>query len=151
VDVKRKVRDAGYVKMPGSSEKKKLALIIDDDKDFLDEASEMLRGCGYKCILASSCNKALRSARRSKPDMILLDIVMREKNGFHVADELKRSPLTSDIPVIAITGWFVRDSHEDILKAHGVSSILMKPFDPNELISCINHVLDGKNRKKKAH
>lgn len=140
MDAKRKkIRPAKKRKaLPATCKK---VMVVDDDKDFLDEIREVLADNGYRTIMISNGAAALRSARKHKPDVILLDIVMSKMNGFQVADELNKLPDTARIPVIAITGWMVRDEHHRIMDMLGIKEVLVKPLDPPDVISCITRVM----------
>ena len=122
-------------------------MVVDDDKDFLEEIQEILSTRGYEAIMADSGDAALKSARTLRPDIILLDIVMSEMNGFQLADKLNEWPETQKIPIIAITGWFIREQHHKLVNTLGIKAILMKPLEPAKVISCIEDVLNGKTIK----
>ncbi len=139
MDAKRKLKKTRTRRSVVTSAKKKV-MIVDDDKDFLEEVREMLVEHGYNTILATSGATVSRSAKRLKPDVILLDIVMRDMNGFQVAGNLNESPETAKIPVIAITGWFIREEHNRLMNTLGIKAILMKPFKPLDLVSSIEGV-----------
>jgi CheY-like chemotaxis protein len=142
MDAKRKVTKSLPGKQRAPAHKKKKILIVDDDKDFLNEAREMLGERGYQVIVSDNGDSALHAAKKSKPDLILLDIVMSNMNGFQVADKLNHMPETARIPVVAITGWFIREQHDRLIKTLGIKSILIKPFKPLDMISCIERALD---------
>jgi CheY-like chemotaxis protein len=144
MDTKRKKIITGSRKQLARQSGKKKVMVVDDDPDFLEEVRDMLTEHGYKLMLITNGVEALRSARKHKPDVILLDIVMGNMNGFQVADGLNKWPETAKIPVIAITGWFVREEHDRLMKTRGIRSVLMKPFKPSDVVSCIESVLNGK-------
>jgi CheY-like chemotaxis protein len=145
MDAERKKIKTGLRKPLARIDSKKKVMVVDDDKDFLEEIRDMLTEHGYKLILMNNGPAALRGARKHKPDVILLDVVMANMNGFQVADGLRKWAETAKIPVIAITGWFVREEHDRLFKTLGIRSVLMKPFKPQDVVSCIESALSGKN------
>lgn len=120
---------------------RKSIMVVDDDRDFLKEIGEMLKAHGYKPIAVADGASAIDAAKRSKPDAILVDIVMRNMNGFQVADKLNTWAETARIPVIAMTGWFVRDEHTRLMKMLGIKAVLIKPLKPEHVVSCVEMVL----------
>jgi len=88
----------------GKHLKKQLILVVDDLPDNIELLRCILHN-EYQVVAATKGQKALELARsKNKPDMILLDVVMPDMNGYEVCKQLKQDPRTSDIPVIFITG-----------------------------------------------
>ena len=82
-------------------------LIVDDEYDFIELLQYKLAGHGYELIVASDGVHALSQARRMKPNLILLDILLPDLDGLSVCEILRRQPSTRKIPVIfmsALTG-----------------------------------------------
>jgi diguanylate cyclase (GGDEF)-like protein len=106
--------------------KKLSILIVDDEKSNIDVLNHILKD-KYKIYIAKNGENAIRIARDSQPDLILLDIVMPDKNGYEVLVELKESNLTQNIPVIFITG---QDSKEAEVKGLSLGAVdyITKPF-----------------------
>jgi diguanylate cyclase (GGDEF)-like protein len=101
-------------------------LIVDDEKSNIDVLNHILKE-KYKLFIAKSGESAIKIARENVPDLILLDIIMPDMNGFEVLTQLKKSDLTSNIPVIFITG---QDSKEDEIKGLNLGAVdyITKPF-----------------------
>src|SRR5919199_272244 len=78
-------------------------LIVDDNPTNLNLLKEILSGEGYKVRAALSAQIALKSAELTLPDLILLDILMTEMDGYQACEQLKASPATQDIPIIFIS------------------------------------------------
>ena len=119
--------------MIGMDEKK--ILIIDDDKDFLGELKELLSRSGYVVIDVNDSTEALTKARSEQPDVILLDLRMRQTSGFEIADGLKRFAETAKIPVIAMTGFYTMKEHSWLMNFCGIQKCLRKPFNPLDVIT----------------
>jgi CheY-like chemotaxis protein len=118
----------------------KRVLVVDDDKDFLEEIGHTLRSGGYDTVMTSDSMNAVKKAVEYMPDIILLDLKMDKKSGFKVADELMSNPKTKDIPVIAITGVFTRQEHKLLMKICNISECLTKPIDPSSIIDKIEKI-----------
>ncbi|MCL2805724.1 MAG: response regulator [Treponema sp.] len=108
-------------------EKKNSILIVDDDTANLMELTYILRS-DYKLYVKSDGISALEKAKESLPDLILLDIIMPEMNGFEVLAELKRSESTKAIPVIFITGLSEEGDESEGLTI-GAVDYIRKPFN----------------------
>ncbi|MDD4954855.1 MAG: response regulator [Candidatus Omnitrophica bacterium] len=125
----------------------KKVMVVDDDVDFLKELEETLALSGYEIVAVQNSKNAGNAAAISKPDIILLDLKMEGMDGFEVAQTLKRSPETNSIPLIAMTGYFTSEEHNEIIKECGMKTCLKKPFNPLDLIARIESVLsDGRDK-----
>ena len=78
-------------------------LIVDDNPDNLRLLAKMLESQGYVVRKSLSGRMALQAVNRDPPDLILLDITMPEMNGYEVCQQLKSSPITTNIPIIFIS------------------------------------------------
>jgi len=108
--------------------KKNNLLIVDDDTANLVELISILQS-EYTILAAKDGNSALNIAKKSLPDLILLDVVMPDMNGFDVLIELKKSETTNSIPVIFITGIDIEGSESEGLTV-GAVDFIHKPLDP---------------------
>src|SRR5262245_65172187 len=96
------------------TEEKPVILVVDDTPDNIVLLSDVLRS-RYKVEVANSGERCLKLARKTKPDLILLDVMMPEMDGYAVCDQLKADPATRDIPIIFLTA---RSDEED--ERHGL-------------------------------
>jgi len=108
-------------------DKKNSILIVDDDTSNLVELVSILKP-EYKIYAVKDGIAALEKADESLPDLILLDVVMPDMNGFEVLGLLKKSERTRDIPVVFITGVNERESEREGLSI-GAADYIRKPFD----------------------
>jgi DNA-binding response OmpR family regulator len=119
---------------------KKKILIIDDDKEFLEELAELLKLNDYEVVAVNDAPLAVDAARKSKPDLVLLDLKMPQESGFQVACKIKFFSQLQDVPIIAMTAYF-QDNYADLLRTYGIKHCLTKPFDTVELVSRIEDSL----------
>ncbi len=82
---------------------KKRILIVDDDPDLVETVSMMLESKGFATIPAYGGIEGLDKARKERPDLIVLDVMMPDKDGYAVCNELKKDPAFKEIPIILLT------------------------------------------------
>lgn len=118
--------------LPSSA--KATILVVDDLPDNLRLLVSMLSGNGYKVLSAPNGPTALELARAHLPDLILLDIMMPNMDGYEVCAELKSDPATEDIPVLFISAL---DATADKVKSFKVGGIdyVTKPFQTQEVLA----------------
>lgn len=118
-----------------------LILIVDDTPHNLQVAGEILSRENYRIALAQSGGDAMKFLEKRKPDLILLDIMMPEIDGFRVCEYLKENLETKFIPVIFLTA---RAQIEDIIKGFelGGADYLTKPFNDRELVARVRAQLE---------
>jgi len=119
---------------------KPVILVVDDAPANIQVLSAILKA-KYKVKAATSGEKALKiAASDNPPDLILLDILMPEMDGFEVCRQLKANTATNTIPVIFVTGADSAEDKEQGL-ALGAVEFLTKPVDPVMVHACITAVL----------
>ena len=118
----------------------KSILIVDDVKENLDILIEILSPL-YSVKPALNGKAALKIAEKTQPDLILLDIIMPEMDGFQVLNSLKSGELTKNIPVVFISSADDETERKKGLEA-GAVEYLIKPVDSRKLISFCNEFLD---------
>ena len=122
-------------------------LAVDDDIDILELVEVSLTADGFNVITASDGRGALENARDYEPDLILLDLMMPEMDGFEVIEKLKSDAKTRTIPVIMLTAK--AQTREKILGLQsGADDYITKPFQLDELTARIEAVL-GRTRPTK--
>lgn len=103
-------------------------LIVDDDPDTLFTLNEMVQATGCKTFLAKSGIECLRVLEQTKPDLILLDIMMPEMDGFQTLKNIRNNTDLQDIPIYAVTAKAMVGDKEIILK-HGFNDYIAKPVN----------------------
>lgn len=109
-------------------------LIVDDVPDNVAMLHDALDAAGHTVLVALNGESALRRARQARPDVVLLDALMPEMDGFEVARLLKADPLTADIPILFMTGLTDTEHLEAALAAGGVDYVT-KPVKPREVMA----------------
>ncbi|MEI6050814.1 MAG: hybrid sensor histidine kinase/response regulator [Bacteroidota bacterium] len=122
-------------------------LIVDDTPANLMLLSQILKDNGYKVRPVLNGILALQVAEKEKPDLILLDIMMPDMDGFEVCCRLKKNPNLKDVPVIFISAL---NSTEDIVKAltSGGADYISKPFQTEEVLARVNTHLQIYQQRK---
>ena len=113
-------------------------LIVDDVLSNVLLLKVLLNGEKYTTVTANNGTEALAQIEKEKPDMVLLDVMMPDMNGFQVAKILKSNPDTLEIPIIFLTAL---NSPEDIVKGFqsGGNDFISKPFNKEELLIRVKH------------
>lgn len=116
-------------------------MVVDDDREFLQELKETLELSGYKVAEVNDPTKVQEQADVFKPDMLVLDLKMEGMSGFEVAEELKHFAATSKIPVVAMTGYFNEEEHMSLMDVCGIKLCLKKPFNPLDVIAAVEDLM----------
>ena len=118
------------------SEKKPLVLIVDDTIENLQVLGSILKAENYKVAVATGGNQAVAIASEISPDLILLDVMMPDINGFQTCKNLKNLQLTREIPVIFLTA---KVENEDIIEGFKMGAVdyITKPFEFDDLINAV--------------
>jgi len=111
-------------------------LAIDDENDVLLIVSASIKSEGYDVVTASDGMEGLRKAKEEKPDVILLDLMMPQMDGFEVLEKLREQPETMDIPVVMLTGLSDREKIREAIEK-GTQYYVVKPFEIHDLLSKI--------------
>jgi len=128
---------------------KEKILVVDDEIDILTLLEYNLGKTGFKVISAKDGPEGIESAKREKPNLIILDIMLPSMEGTDVCKSLKKDETTSHIPVIMLTA-----KGEEVDRIVGLElgadDYITKPFSPRELILRIKAVLKRGQRQEKA-
>lgn len=119
---------------------KQVILVVDDNPENIDVLVGILKG-PYKIKAATSGEKALKAIHKTPPDLILLDIVMPEMDGFQVLQNLKQDSATKEIPVVFVTGMNEPGEQERGLKM-GAAGYLSKPVNPDDVLQLVHQIFE---------
>jgi two-component system sensor histidine kinase/response regulator len=127
---------------------KPLILVVEDNPANLYLAVAMLKKEEYEIAVAKNGIEAINAVKNVTPDIILLDIMMPEMDGYEVCDKLKENPVTKDIPIIFLTAL---KKNESLVKGFqcGAVDYITKPFNKEELLLRVKNHLDLKFPKTK--
>jgi len=119
----------------------KKILIVDDEVNILMSLEYLLRRKGYEVYIARNGNEAMKLADENHPDLVLLDIMMPDVDGYEVCRYLKGTPELADPKVIFLSA---KSKKSDIDKGYevGADLYLLKPFSTRELVSKIKELLN---------
>jgi two-component system sensor histidine kinase/response regulator len=118
----------------GSSSEPALVLVVDDQLRNLQMVKKVLTFDGYRVITAENGAEALKCISVRRPDLILLDVVMPEMDGFEVCEQIKANPATHDIPIVFLSA---DTEHQSIMTAFAKGGIdyIPKPFNKAEMLA----------------
>ncbi len=115
-------------------------LIIEDDRDIVEMVEYNLQDDGYETISALNGEMGIELARRGRPDLIILDIMLPVIDGFDVCKILKNDEKTADIPIIILSAKS-QETDKVVGLELGADDYVTKPFSPRELIARIRAIL----------
>lgn len=116
-------------------------MVVDDEPDLLRLLKRILGRRGYEVITSSSGRECLRKAKTEKLDLILLDIMMPDMDGWEVCKALKTDPKTKKIPVVVITVMTGGESVQRGLRLTGCDGSVEKPINREKLFGTIEGFL----------
>jgi two-component system alkaline phosphatase synthesis response regulator PhoP len=122
-------------------------LLVDDDPVFVEVTKTVLES-KYRVVTAYDGDEGLLKARKEKPDLILLDIIMPTKDGFHVCKQLKEDSNLAEIPVIMLTSFAQHRGETNIPISAGfeleAEGYIDKPISPDALLKQVGAMLKKK-------
>ena len=123
----------------------KKILLVDDDPDFLEAVSLILKPKKFDVVTAYDGIEGLKKAKSEKPDLIVLDVMMPEKDGYVVCKELKSNPQMSHIPVLLLTAVASHIPTTRYTQEMGLETeaddYIDKPVEPEVLVKRIEALL----------
>ena len=124
----------------------KIILCIEDEPEMIDLIRLILSRRGFIVRGANSGEEGLKIIREEHPDLILLDLMMPDMDGWEVYQRMKADETTKQIPVIVVTAR--AQSIDKVLGLHiaKVDDYIAKPFSPQELLTSVENVLAGRKK-----
>lgn len=116
-------------------------LAVDDEPSVLALLEKRLVSAGYEVLTASSGKDALEMARKEKPSLIILDILMPDMDGSELAAILHQDPQLNSIPILFLTCLYTKREEQKEGHEIGHNFFLAKPYDPKELLDEIQSLL----------
>jgi DNA-binding response OmpR family regulator len=115
-------------------------LAIDDESDLTELIAYHLGRDGYEVETAANGWEAIDRVTKNRPDLILLDLMLPDLDGFGFCEILRRNPATATIPIIIISAWASQDSRLLGLEL-GALDYITKPFSPHVLVERVNRFI----------
>lgn len=117
-------------------------LAVDDEKHIVRLVQINLQKEGFEVVTATNGREALEAVTQHSPDLIVMDVMMPEMDGFEALQKLKENPDTQNIPVIMLTA---KAQDADVFKGwqSGADLYLTKPFNPQELITFVKRIFES--------
>lgn len=118
-------------------------LIVEDEPNIVLSLEILLRRAGYETASAGDGEEALELIRRTRPDVVLLDIMLPKRNGYEVCRSVKSEPALFSIPVIMLTA---KGQEVEMLKGLelGASAYITKPFGNAEVLEAVRAALESR-------
>ena len=142
----RQLREQVIVTTPRTAERQPTVLVVDDDANIRELLLQELTEAGYRVLLAGNGREGVAIVRRERPDLIVLDVMMPEMNGFDVAAVLKNDPQTMDIPIVILS--IVQDRDRGFRL--GVDRYLTKPIDTDLLFREVGALIEQRKSHKRV-
>jgi CheY-like chemotaxis protein len=121
--------------------KKKVVMVVDDEETLVTLVSAILSNEGYEVISASSGQECLDKLKKTKPDLIVLDMMMPGMSGREVCEKIRGDNNLKSIKIIFLTVAKFSEVGKDTLKRMGVLDYINKPFENEDLVRRIKKLL----------
>lgn len=116
-------------------------LIVDDDPVIRRLLQVNFRLEGYEVETAALGQESIELARSSRPDVIVLDVMMPGMDGWEVCRKMREEPSLADVPIVFLSAKSQDQNREDSAEL-GIAAYVTKPFDPSELVTIVEQALD---------
>jgi PAS domain S-box-containing protein len=123
-------------------------LVVDDRAPDRELLATVLGHARHTVLEAESGELALELARSHQPDLIIADILMPDMDGYELVRKLRNDPVTADIPVIFHTATYLLEEVRRLAGACGVSRILVKPCEPEEIVGAVREALSSAQEQR---
>ena len=122
-------------------------LVVDDEPNVIRSLTFVLEKEGYDVSSATNGEGAMAKIQESKPNLMLLDVMMPKKNGYEVCKEVKSNPSLSDIHIIMLTAKGQQADREKGLNA-GANEFMTKPFSLKMIVGKVKEILENGHENK---
>lgn len=145
-DLQNALNKLGFSK-PGQNQPGAKVLVVDDDPKAVEIISSYLEHAGHSVLRGYGGNEATHMAKLQQPDLIVLDLMMPEINGFEVVEALKQDKRTAKIPIIIVTSKFLTPQEQQTLKGHVLAVLEKSEFNHGNFLSEVHRALAGKKQR----
>ena len=144
-DLQTALAKLGFTK-PSNNQPGAKVLVVDDDPKAVEIISSYLEHTKHTVLRAYGGSEATNIAKMQQPDLIVLDLMMPEINGFEVVEELKKDKRTASIPIIIVTSKFLTPPEQQVLKGHVLAVLEKSEFNHGNFLSEVHRALAGKKK-----
>lgn len=116
-------------------------LLAEDEANILTSLTFLLERAGYRVSVETEGPKALERAMNTPPDVLVLDVMLPEMDGYEILRRLRAFPSTRNLPVLMLTAKGQREDRETALK-YGADMFITKPFANSEILNAIGQLAD---------
>ena len=117
-------------------------LVIEDEPALCRLYQIVLEQQGYETVLAETGEAGIKAAERTKPDLVILDLVLPDMPGIQVAERLRQDGILPNAPLIVTTG-LGQENTAALAESHGAYAVLIKPFNIGEITASVRAALDA--------
>jgi two-component system alkaline phosphatase synthesis response regulator PhoP len=121
----------------------KRILLCDDELHILRAAEFKFKRAGYEVVCANDGQEGWEQIEQQRPDIVVTDCQMPRLSGLGLAERIRQSPATADLPVIMLSAKGFELSLEELRSQYGIRCLMAKPFSPRELFARVEAVLAG--------
>jgi two-component system alkaline phosphatase synthesis response regulator PhoP len=118
-------------------------LVVEDEPEIAELERYHLARAGHRVSTAANGWEALAVVRDDRPDLMLLDLMLPDLDGFGICEILRRDPATATIPIVIVSAWSSGDSRNLGLEL-GALDYVTKPFSPHDIVARVNRILAGR-------
>jgi DNA-binding response OmpR family regulator len=122
---------------------RKKILIVEDNSDLLELLRLSFKAAGFSIATANNGIDAIKKTRSLNPDLILLDLILPELDGFAVCEILRRDPETTGVPIVMLTGLSSQFTRYAGLES-GATEFVTKPMSPEQLVGKVKGLLSAR-------
>jgi two-component system alkaline phosphatase synthesis response regulator PhoP len=115
-------------------------LVVDDDKQIVRLVRSYLEQAGYKVLVASDGETALHAIRHDDPNLVVLDLMLPDLDGWEITRIIRSDPALADLPIVMLTAR-VEDTDKIVGLELGADDYIAKPFNPREVVARVRAVL----------
>lgn len=147
LEVKQDIRSSNENEFESNKEIKPKILVVDDDSDALYTIGEMLKMIDYDTIFAHNGLECLLVLNQIEPDLVLLDIMMPQMDGFETIKKIRENKNFKNLPVIALTAYAMLEN-KIVIEKNGFDDLITKPLDSTIFFAKIKSQITKKTRKE---
>src|SRR5262245_63273341 len=123
----------------------KRILLCDDELHILRAAEFKFKRAGYDVVCANDGQEGWESIQECRPDIVVTDCQMPRLSGLGLAERIRNTPSTSDLPVIMLSAKGFELPPDELRSQYGIRHLVAKPFSPRELFALVEGVLNGES------